>query len=495
MSVANDRYSLWKLGITHVLNAAHGKMHCQGSHNFYGSSVEYYGVPADDSPSFDLSHYFFPSAEYIQSALDTAGARVFVHCAVGVSRSASLVLAYLMIHQNYTLLEAINKVKEHRWIFPNTGFLKQLRALDMKTRKSAVAQNKTSLQKLGITHVLNAAHSKRGSVGNQSFYGNDFVYCGIPADDSTHFDLDVYFNPAADFIHKALKTHDGKVLVHCIMGMSRSSTLVLAYLMIYHQLPLKRALQKLIQKRAIYPNRNFLALLLDLDLQLTRKEKTCQILNIGKLTYKKHKNVAGYITKENADSCAVDLHVALAERHWRAAFPAKTRHIQKAKEGSVIHKNHQEEARRRYAAKDKRKLLAHHITHVLNAADGKFNVNTGHSFYRDTKITYHGVVAFDMPYFDLSPFFYPAANFIKNALSSPTGKVFVHCAMGLSRSSTLVLAYLIIHENMTLVDAIKAVSANRHISPNNGFLEQLRELDKKLHYQGPVRSSSAYGRT
>ncbi|XP_049419750.1 dual specificity protein phosphatase 26-like isoform X3 [Epinephelus fuscoguttatus] len=110
----------------------------------------------------------------------------------------------------------------------------------------AVAQNKTALQKL---------------------------------DDSTHFDLDVYFQPAADFIHKALKSPDGKVLVHCIMGMSRSSTLVLAYLMIYHHLPLKQALQKLIQKRAIYPNRNFLALLLDLDLQLMRKKKkTCQIL-------------------------------------------------------------------------------------------------------------------------------------------------------------------------------------------------------------------------
>ncbi|XP_039643288.1 dual specificity phosphatase 29-like isoform X2 [Perca fluviatilis] len=149
----------------------------------------------------------------------------------------------------------------------------------------------------------------------------------------------------------------------------------------------------------------------------------------------------------------------------------------------------------RYAAKDKRTLQAHHITHVLNAADGKFNVNTGPSYYRDTKITYHGVEAFDMPTFNLSPFFYPAANFIKNALSSPTGKVFVHCAMGLSRSSTLVLAYLMIYENMTLVDAIKAVSANRNISPNNGFLEQLRELDMKLHCQGSSRSWSANGQT
>uniref|UniRef100_A0A3P8P097 Dual specificity protein phosphatase n=1 Tax=Astatotilapia calliptera TaxID=8154 RepID=A0A3P8P097_ASTCA len=134
MSVANDRYSLWKLGITHVVNAAHGKTHCQGSHYFYGSTVDYYGVPADDSPSFDLSRYFFPSAEYIHNALDTT---ILVHCAVGVSRSASIVLAYLMIHHNYTLLDAINKVKERRWIFPNRGFLKQLRALDMKLQKTS----------------------------------------------------------------------------------------------------------------------------------------------------------------------------------------------------------------------------------------------------------------------------------------------------------------------------------------------------------------------
>ncbi|XP_057681405.1 dual specificity protein phosphatase 13-like [Corythoichthys intestinalis] len=134
-----------------------------------------------------------------------------------------------------------------------------------------VAQTKSALMELGITHVLNAAHAKPGSIGNQSFYGNDFEYCGIPADDSTHFDLDVYFRPAADFIHKGLKSPRGKVLVHCIMGMSRSSTLVLAYLMIYRRLSLQEALRRLVCKRAIYPNRNFLALLIDLDLHLQRR--------------------------------------------------------------------------------------------------------------------------------------------------------------------------------------------------------------------------------
>ncbi|XP_046887747.1 dual specificity protein phosphatase 13-like isoform X2 [Hypomesus transpacificus] len=126
----------------------------------------------------------------------------------------------------------------------------------------SAANDRYGLWKLGITHVLNVAHGK--------------AYC--QADDSTHFDLNVYFKPAADFIHKALKTSDGKVLVHCIMGMSRSSTLVLAYLMLYHHIPLRHALQEVVKKRAVYPNRNFLALLLDLDLQLRGKRKACVIL-------------------------------------------------------------------------------------------------------------------------------------------------------------------------------------------------------------------------
>lgn len=135
MCMAHDRHGLWKLGITHVLNAAHGKAHCQGSHAFYGSAMEYHGVPANDLPTFDISPYFYPSADYIHKVLSTPGARIFVHCAVGVSRSASLVLAYLMIYHHFTLLDAIKKVKENRWIFPNRGFLKQLRTLDLTLRK------------------------------------------------------------------------------------------------------------------------------------------------------------------------------------------------------------------------------------------------------------------------------------------------------------------------------------------------------------------------
>lgn len=60
------------------------------------------------------------------------------------------------------------------------------------------------------------------------------------------------------------------------------------------------------------------------------------------------------------------------------------------------------------------------------------------------------------------------------------GKVFVHCAMGVSRSGALVLAYLMIFQDLLLVDAINAVRLNRDIGPNSGFLQQLRELELSL---------------
>ncbi|CAL9687962.1 unnamed protein product [Knipowitschia caucasica] len=142
----------------------------------------------------------------------------------------------------------------------------------------AVAQNKNALCKLGITHVLNAAHSKQGSIGDQRFYGDTCVYFGIPAEDSENFDLSQYFKPAAEFIHAALKAKDGKVLVHCIMGMSRSASLVVAYLMLHQRLTLPNALKHIIQKRAIYPNRHFLALLLNLDKHISFKRTLCPLL-------------------------------------------------------------------------------------------------------------------------------------------------------------------------------------------------------------------------
>lgn len=66
---------------------------------------------------------------------------------------------------------------------------------------------------------------------------------------------------------------------------------------------------------------------------------------------------------------------------------------------------------------------------------------------------------------------------------SGEGKVLVHCARGVSRSATLVLAYLMIYENLTIAEAIHTVCVHRNILPNAGFLQQLRRLDSNLNLQ------------
>lgn len=68
---------------------------------------------------------------------------------------------------------------------------------------------------------------------------------------------------------------------------------------------------------------------------------------------------------------------------------------------------------------------------------------------------------------------------IKADISVP-GRVLVHCLMGVSRSATLVLAFLMITEGLTLQEAVAAVRPHRDICPNPGFLQQLRTLDMSL---------------
>ncbi|XP_078055732.1 dual specificity protein phosphatase 13A [Mustelus asterias] len=139
--IAHDKKQLKKMGITHVLNAAHSKWGSVGDQIFYGKKINYYGIAADDSPEFDLSKYFYTAAEQIHQTLNTPGARLLVHCILGMSRSASLVLAYIMIYHNRCLLDAVNRLILYRPISPNRGFLQQLRQLDIKLNEEKKLQS------------------------------------------------------------------------------------------------------------------------------------------------------------------------------------------------------------------------------------------------------------------------------------------------------------------------------------------------------------------
>lgn len=80
-------------------------------------------------------------------------------------------------------------------------------------------------------------------------------------------------------------------------------------------------------------------------------------------------------------------------------------------------------ASHRETAKDKFKLKRLGITHILNAAEGTWNnVDTGAGYYSDMDVVYYGVVAEDVATFDLSQYFFSAAQFIKETLSNPQSK-------------------------------------------------------------------------
>lgn len=92
------------------------------------------GFPLIDQPSSDISRYFYIAAKFIENGL-ASGGRVLVHCMVGMSRSATCVLAYLMICKKMSAAEAIRTVRMHRDIRPNDGFIQQLADLDNELRR------------------------------------------------------------------------------------------------------------------------------------------------------------------------------------------------------------------------------------------------------------------------------------------------------------------------------------------------------------------------
>ena len=87
---------------------------------------DYLRVPIKDSRESNLIDYFDQVADMIEKTREKDG-RSLVHCVAGVSRSVSLVLAYLMKYADMSLKSAFQHVRSVRpQVRPNTGFFKQL---------------------------------------------------------------------------------------------------------------------------------------------------------------------------------------------------------------------------------------------------------------------------------------------------------------------------------------------------------------------------------
>ncbi len=115
---------------------------------------------------------------------------------------------------------------------------------------SFLSQDPLILESLGITHVVNAAAELRSNSG-----------CHLNLEDTDVadlFDLPVNVVDAYHFIVDAVK-NGGRVLVHCVEGKSRSSAVVLFYLVKSRRIHVDTALAELkLLRPLVKPNPVFL---------------------------------------------------------------------------------------------------------------------------------------------------------------------------------------------------------------------------------------------
>lgn len=126
-----------------------------------------------------------------------------------------------------------------------------------------VASCLPSLKENRITRVLNVT----SSIPNQ-FKDDGFTYKQIAVEDSHEVDMLKYLPEAFHFIEEA-KMCGEKVLVHCHAGMSRSVTVIIAYLMKYYNHTLDSAYEFVKQRKPnISPNFSFMGQLLEFECSL-----------------------------------------------------------------------------------------------------------------------------------------------------------------------------------------------------------------------------------
>mmetsp|Transcript_12475 Transcript_12475/g.18618 ORF Transcript_12475/g.18618 Transcript_12475/m.18618 type:complete len:222 (-) Transcript_12475:19-684(-) len=132
-----------------------------------------------------------------------------------------------------------------------------------------VARDKEKLLSLGVTHVVNCT-VVRNEGGCHNYFENEpqFRYLRCPVQDSDAASLKKYFGDTCKFIEGARKLEHG-VLVHCQQGVSRSSTITIAYLMKSQKMSLIDAYNHVKTRRPVVkPKKNFLCELLQFEKEL-----------------------------------------------------------------------------------------------------------------------------------------------------------------------------------------------------------------------------------
>ncbi|XP_052737445.1 LOW QUALITY PROTEIN: protein phosphatase Slingshot [Bicyclus anynana] len=138
---ASNFEELQRNGVRHILNVT------REIDNFFPGMFDYLNIRVYDDDKTDLLKHWDNTFKYINKARNE-GSKVLVHCKMGISRSASVVIAYAMKAFNWHFDKALRHVKMKRsCIKPNTNFLNQLETyqgiLDAMKNKEKLQRSKS----------------------------------------------------------------------------------------------------------------------------------------------------------------------------------------------------------------------------------------------------------------------------------------------------------------------------------------------------------------
>jgi len=88
-----------------------------------------------------------------------------------------------------------------------------------------IANNKALMVSVGITHILNCS-----GLVSPNYYPETFRYKTLLLSDAQDANISKHIDDAVDYINDALRC-GGSILIHCKYGISRSSAVVICYLM------------------------------------------------------------------------------------------------------------------------------------------------------------------------------------------------------------------------------------------------------------------------
>ncbi|KAL4425354.1 hypothetical protein ABPG75_009370 [Micractinium tetrahymenae] len=152
---ARNLKALRKRGITAIVNAA-PSVPCHFK-DCPEDEFTYLALPLFDDPDADLAPHIEAANAFI-SAARARGAGVLVHCYAGQSRSAALVMAFLMASQGLGMMEAWAATRAARpCAQPNAGFLRQLarysKSLSCGAAAAAIAAPRAAIEEVDAAAV------------------------------------------------------------------------------------------------------------------------------------------------------------------------------------------------------------------------------------------------------------------------------------------------------------------------------------------------------